>query len=31
MFVKLWLSMNIYNSSPGVSEKEGLDDTGFRL
>ena len=31
MCVKLWFSVNIYNSSPGVSEKEGLDDTGFRL
>ena len=32
MFVKLWFSVNIYNSSPGGgSEKEGLDDTGFRL
>ena len=31
MCVKLWFSVNIYNSSPGVSEKEGVDDTGFRL
>ena len=31
MCVKLWFSVNIYNSSPGVSEKEGLDVTGFRL
>ena len=31
MCVKLWFSVNIYNSSPGDSEKEGLDDSGFRL
>ena len=31
MFVKLWFSVNIYNSSPGDSEKEGLGDTAFQL
>ena len=31
MCVKLWFSVNIYNSSPGIPGKEGLDDTAFQL